>query len=80
MHLKDEIAFEKKAEQFFRSHREVPKGRNFLAWVLRFQNNIGYKSKFDDTFHAAPGSKARLDSEFCPKCGKRKVWCECSDM
>ena len=77
MHLNDEIAFEKKAEQFFRSHREVPTGRNFLAWVLRFQNNIGYKSKFDDTFAHSPGSSEWMDKTFCKNCGINKKWCKC---
>lgn len=69
--------FDRKAEKMLAGQREVPNGRNFLSWTMRFQNDPAYVSRFDNTFKDAPGSKSRMDREFCPKCDKRKVFCEC---
>lgn len=57
--------------------REVPRGRNFLAWTMRYQNNPAYWSKFDDTFDGAPGSKQYLDERYCERCERKKYWCQC---
>ena len=73
----DENAYIQKAEAELRGHRMAPNGRNFLAFTMRFQNNEGYKDKFDSTFSGAPGSDGWFKDRYCEKCGKNRVWCSC---
>ena len=73
----EERDFEVKAEKMLAGQREVPNGRNFLAWTMRYQNNSDYRKRFDDSFDKPPGSKECLDEMFCEKCGRRRYWCEC---
>jgi hypothetical protein len=75
--IAEEQAFERKAEKMLRGHRQAPNGRNVFAFVMRYLENDTYKAKFDNTFPDSPGSKQKLDSRYCPKCDKLKVWCEC---
>ena len=72
-----EAAAERKCEAMLRGHRQAPNGRNFLAFTLRYQNNEGYKGKFDKTFNGAPGSEHWFESKYCGECGKTRGWCEC---
>ena len=69
--------FDRKAEKMLAGHRQAPDGRNVFAFKMRDLDNDGYKGRFDNTFQDAPGSKERLDREYCPKCDKRRAWCEC---
>jgi len=72
-----EAAFEVKAEKMLAGHRQAPNGRNVFAFKMRFLDDTSYKNRFDGTFKYAPGSPNRLDLDYCPKCDKRKAWCEC---
>lgn len=72
-----EAQFEAKAEKMLAGHRQAPNGRNVFAFVMRNLNNSDYRDKFDNTFSKAPGSRTRLDNEYCPECDLKKVWCEC---
>ena len=72
-----EHEFETKAEKMLAGQREVPNGRNFLAWVMRYQNNEAYREKFDNTFFDSPGSPNWKNEKYCPVCDKLRVWCEC---
>ena len=72
-----EHEFETKAEKMLAGQREVPSGRNFLAWTMRYQNFNGYRDRFDDTFSFSPGSDGWMKENFCQKCGMRKAWCRC---
>ena len=75
-----EAVFEAKAEKMLAGHRELPSGRDFRAFYGRFRsdvNNPVFDNKFDAVFTKAPGSRTRLDKDYCPKCDKRKAWCVC---
>jgi len=61
-----EAAIDAKIERSFRSHREVPRGRNFLAWTMRWRDRLG--AAYDQTFKGAPDTKGWWDSRFCPVC------------
>lgn len=52
-----EAAFERKAEKHFRSHRELPVGRNFWAWNRDKDNAADekFRENFDSIFPDAPG-------------------------
>ena len=53
-----EKAFDAKVEKHFRSHRELPAGRNFTCWN-REKNVAGdteYRQNFDSIFPNSPGS------------------------
>lgn len=55
----EEAAFEKKSEAFFRSHRELPTGRNFLCFAMRYRDKNdmdNYRSNMDKLFPDAPGA------------------------
>lgn len=56
----EEAVFEAKAEKHFQSHRGMPNGRNFLAFVERFHGGK-VKENYDigmcRTFPNAPGSR-----------------------
>ena len=55
---REEAAFEAKADKHFKSHRELPKGRNFTCWN-REKNTKGdkkYRNNFDAIFPNAPGA------------------------
>ena len=75
----EEAKFERDAQKMLSGHRLPPNGRNVFAFTMRNLNNVGYREKFDNTFRTAPGSRHRLDKEYCPKCDRRRVWCECAD-
>ena len=54
----EEARFEAQAERYFKSHRELPPGRNFTCWN-REKNTKGdkkYRSNFDKVFPHAPGA------------------------
>lgn len=53
----EEIAFEKKAEKHFRSHRELPSGRDF-RWNSEKDPEADnkYRTNFDTVFPNAPGA------------------------
>jgi hypothetical protein len=56
----EEAAFEAKAEKYFRSHRDAPNGRNFLAFQMRFHGGSvadNYAMGICRTFPEAPGSR-----------------------
>jgi hypothetical protein len=75
-----EAAFERKAEKMLRGHRQAPDGRDYRAFVERFRldvNNPEFDARYDATFKGCPGSADWLDDMYCPKCDKRKEWCEC---
>lgn len=46
---------DKKIEDIDKHQREIPNGRSFLWNTWRFQNNKGYRDKFDSIFPDAPG-------------------------
>lgn len=74
-----EAVFERKAEKMLRGQRELPNGRDFRCWTERFRSdtlNDDFDQRYDDTFPDAPGL-GNLDSLYCGRCDKRKVWCEC---
>lgn len=50
--------FEAKAEKHFKSHRELPPGRNVWAWNREHQPEADrkYKENFDRIFPNAPGA------------------------
>ena len=51
--------FEVKAERMLAGKRELPNGRNFLCFVLRFrdENDMkNYRKNFDKVFKDAPGA------------------------
>lgn len=77
--IRAEQEFEQKAEKILAGHRELPNGRNFLSFYMRFRPRDMYMNNFDNTFKDAPGSSDRLDQEFCQICDKRKGWCECQN-
>ena len=55
----EEAAFEKKAEKHFRSHRELPTGRDF-RWNQPHHHAIAgdknFRENFDRIFPNAPGA------------------------
>jgi hypothetical protein len=53
-----EAAFEKKAEKHFKSHRELPAGRNFTCWNRDKDTAADrkYRENFDSIFPNAPGA------------------------
>jgi hypothetical protein len=56
----EERVFEAQAEKEFRSHREAPNGRNFLAWNMRHHGGSvaeNYAIGMCRTFPNAPGSR-----------------------
>lgn len=56
----EERVFEAQAEKEFRSHREAPNGRNFLAWNMREHGGSvadNYAMGMCRTFPNAPGSR-----------------------
>ena len=75
----EERSFEVKAEKMLAGHRQAPNGRNVFAFVMRNLNNKKYRKKFDDTFNGAPGSRYRMDMEYCPGCDRKWSWCECGE-
>lgn len=75
--LAEEAVFEKKAEKMLAGQREVPTGRNFLAFVMRDHDNTQYAANYPDTFKDSTALSNTIDNVFCNKCDKRKVWCEC---
>ncbi len=66
----EEAHYEAAFERDLRSHREVPTGRNFLAWNMR-QHGGAVKQRYDEgycrTFPNAPGSMmcGACDHEGC---------------
>jgi hypothetical protein len=55
----EERNFEKYEESYFKSHRDAPSGRNFLAFVERFHSEKvqrNYDIGICRTFPQAPGS------------------------
>jgi len=52
-----EAAFEKKAEQHFKGHRELPNGKNFTCWNREHSKEAEqkYKQNFDKIFPNSPG-------------------------
>lgn len=53
----EEARFEAQAEKQFRSHRELPNGRNFRCWN-RDKDVVAdrkYRENFDNIFPNAPG-------------------------
>lgn len=71
----EDAAFEAKAEKMLRGHRLPPNGRNVFAWNMRHLNNEAYRKGFQ--LKPPEGAYRDLDSRYCPKCDKLKVWCEC---
>ena len=54
----EERNFDKFEEKYFKSHPELPNGRNFMCWN-REKNTKGdrkYKKNFDAIFPNAPGA------------------------
>ncbi len=53
-----EAAFDRAAERHFRSHRELPNGKNFTCWnhTVMPGELIKYKQNFDTIFPNAPGA------------------------
>jgi len=53
----EEAVFEKKADKHFKSHPELPNGRNFACWSLEKDNKATakYKKNFDSIFPNSPG-------------------------
>ena len=65
MYAHEEAAFERKAEKHFRSQRELLPGRDFRWNVFRFRDeDDGFRSRFDETFPAAPGSPEWFKQKF----------------
>lgn len=54
----EERALDAKIEKHFRSHRELPNGRNFWAWNRdhRPDDDRKYRENFDRIFPNAPGA------------------------
>lgn len=77
MYAHEEAEFERKAEKMLAGQREVPNGRNFLAFVMRDHDNNQYATNHPETFKDSPALANRMDDIFCNKCDKRKVWCKC---
>ena len=71
----NEAAIDHKIERSFLSHREVPNGRNFLSWVMRYRDSLG--DRFDRTFKGAPSTQEWYAKRFCPKCDMRNWKCIC---
>lgn len=66
----EERVFEAKAEKYFQGQRELPNGRNFLAFVERFHKGDAqrnYDMGMCRTFPKAPGSRmcGACDIEGC---------------
>jgi len=72
----EERTFEVKAEKMLRGHRELPNGRNFLSFYMRYQNNDAYRRGFQLTPEEGTRARQWVDG-YCPKCDKLKEWCEC---
>ncbi len=59
-----EAAFERKAEKYFRSQREIPNGRDFRWNSYRYDNYdsldgkpvLRFRDNFDSVFPDAPGA------------------------
>ena len=62
----NEAAIDHKIEQSFLSQREVPKGRNFMAWTIRWRDRL--KKNYYQTFKGSPDTPEWWDKRFCPKC------------
>jgi hypothetical protein len=77
MHPAEEAAFEVKAEKMLAGQREVPNGRNFLAFVMRDHDNNDYGANYDKSFPKSTSISSNMDKRYCPKCDKLKAWCEC---
>ena len=63
----EEYKFEKKAARHFRSHQELPLGRDWRAFRYRFDvpaTDHEMQSRFDDTFPGAPLSPGWWDRKF----------------
>lgn len=58
MSAAQEAVFEARAERHFRSHPELPNGRNVWAWNREHQPKADrkYKANFDTIFPDAPGA------------------------
>lgn len=69
-----EAEIERRMERSFQEHRQAPDGRNFLAFKMRWLDNLG--DRFDHTFKGSPSTKEWLDDQFCPVCGTRKWLCD----
>lgn len=54
----NEAIFEKKAERHFKSHRELPSGRNFTCWNRDkdVEADRKYRENFDSIFPNSPGA------------------------
>lgn len=60
MTRQEEAEFAVKEERYFRSHRDAPNGRNFLAFQMRFHGGRvkdNYNIGFCRTFPDAKGSR-----------------------
>lgn len=58
MTAQEEAVFDAKAEKHFKSHPELPNGRNVWAWNREHQPKADakYKANFDSIFPNAPGA------------------------
>uniref|UniRef100_A0A6M3IF17 Uncharacterized protein n=1 Tax=viral metagenome TaxID=1070528 RepID=A0A6M3IF17_9ZZZZ len=72
-------AFQKKSDEHFRrTHPGLRNGRNFLWDVMRHRDfGDTFGEKFDQTFKGCVGSDKWFDDNFCPRCDKRRNFCEC---
>ena len=50
-----EAAFEKKAEKHFRSHRELPNGKNFICWNR--DKDVAADKRYHDNYDQIDWSK-----------------------
>lgn len=73
----NEAEIDRKIEQDLAGHRQAPRGRNAMAFKMRWLDNHGYRGKFDKTFKGSPSSKEWWDGEFCPDCDRRRTACVC---
>ncbi len=65
----EEARFERQVEKEFRSHRELPNGRDFRWNTYRFLDQGGndidrFRDNFDETFPDAPGSPGWFEKKF----------------
>ena len=57
MTRQEEIAFEKKAERHFKSHRELPNGRDYrFNKTYSKEEDRKFKANFDAIFPNSPGA------------------------
>jgi hypothetical protein len=62
-----EHAFEVKADKHFKSHRELPPGRDYRWNVERFRSdvaNVHFDRNYDRTFPGSPGSPEWWERKF----------------